>query len=98
MDRDRTLETAKKLESGQTPETVFSVSAAPGFSEHHSGNAIDLSDGEGEPLVEAFEETAAFGWLTAHAQAYGFYLSFPRDNPHKLIYEPWHWCFKPAAR
>lgn len=87
----------RKLESGQTPETIFSVSAAPGFSEHHSGNAVDLSDGEGEPLVEAFEHSPAFTWLTEHAAEHRFYLSFPRNNRHQLIYEPWHWCFKPAT-
>lgn len=85
----------RKLESGQQPELVFSVSAAPGFSEHHSGNAIDLCDGEGEPLIESFEETEAFSWLSEHAADFGFFLSFPRNNRHKLIYEPWHWCFNP---
>ncbi|MCA1780537.1 MAG: D-alanyl-D-alanine carboxypeptidase family protein, partial [Xanthomonadaceae bacterium] len=31
-----------KLEQGQTLARILSVSAAPGFSEHHSGRALDL--------------------------------------------------------
>jgi hypothetical protein len=25
------------------------------------------------------------------AGRHGFRLSYPRDNPHGVIYEPWHW-------
>ena len=28
-------------------------------------------------------------------------MSYPRDNPHGIVYEPWHWCWQPqdaAAR
>jgi hypothetical protein len=28
----------------------------------------------------------------------GFRLSYPRTNAHRIIYEPWHWCWQePAA-
>ena len=20
-------------------------------------------------------------------------MSYPRDNPHGIVYEPWHWCW-----
>ena len=36
---------------------------------------------------------AAVAWLRANADAFGFALSYPRDNPHGLVYEPWHWRF-----
>jgi D-alanyl-D-alanine carboxypeptidase len=49
-------------------------------------------------LEEDFEETPAFRWLSANAGRFGFVLSFPRDNPHDYVYEPWHWCYRPAAR
>ena len=25
-------------------------------------------------------------------------MSYPKDNNHGIIYEPWHWCFHPAWR
>ena len=40
-----------------------------------------------------FENTAAFHWLEANAARYSFELSFPRDNPQGISYEPWHWRF-----
>ena len=48
------------------------------------------------PAEESFEATDAFAWLQAHAGEHGFHLSYPRDNPHGIVYEPWHWCWKPA--
>lgn len=44
-------------------------------------------------LEEAFAQSAAFAWLTAHAGQHGFTLSYPRGNRHRLAYEPWHWCW-----
>jgi D-alanyl-D-alanine carboxypeptidase len=23
-------------------------------------------------------------------------MSYPRGNPHGIVYEPWHWCWNPA--
>jgi D-alanyl-D-alanine carboxypeptidase len=73
---------------------ILAVNAAPGYSEHHSGRALDIG-APGEPAAEeSFEQTAAFTWLTAHAATHGFTLSYPRDNPHGIVYEPWHWCWQ----
>lgn len=83
----------RKLAKGQTISQILAVNAAPGFSEHHTGNALDLATDDCEPLIEAFDETAAFKWLTQHATQFSFYLSYPKNNPHKIIYEPWHWMF-----
>ena len=45
-------------------------------------------------MTEAFENTDAFAWLTAHAARFGFAMTLPRDNPHGLVYEPWHWVMR----
>lgn len=88
---------ARKQARGLSVEQILSVNAAPGFSEHHSGRALDIGT-PGEPAAEeSFEATPAFAWLTAHAGRYGFGLSYPRDNPHGIVYEPWHWCHQPSA-
>lgn len=71
------------------------VSAPPGYSEHHTGYALDLGDGKvpSANLEVEFEKTAAFRWLEANAAKYSFELSFPRDNPQGISYEPWHWRY-----
>lgn len=81
----------KKLSKGQPLEEILKVNAAPGFSEHHTGCALDLTTVNVEPLTEEFENTRAFCWLQDQASNYNFYLSFPRENPYGIIYEPWHW-------
>ncbi|MCR6628284.1 MAG: D-alanyl-D-alanine carboxypeptidase family protein [Pseudoxanthomonas sp.] len=87
----------RKLARGQTVEDVLTVNAAPGYSEHHGGCALDIGT-PGEPPAEtSFENTPAFAWLTRYAGDFGFAMSYPRDNPHGIVYEPWHWCHRPAA-
>ena len=83
----------RKLALGQTVEQILTVNAAPGYSEHHSGNALDIGSPGEAPAEESFERTPAFDWLTANAGDFGFVMSYPRDNPHGIVYEPWHWYF-----
>jgi len=81
----------RKLAAGQRLEDVLEINAAPGFSQHHTGQAIDVATLGCPPLTEAFESTAAFAWLTVHAAAYGFSMSYGRGNRFGFAYEPWHW-------
>lgn len=71
------------------------VSAPPGYSEHHTGYAIDIGDGNAPAtnVEKEFANTAAFGWLEQNALKYSFELSFPPDNEQGVSYEPWHWRF-----
>ncbi|WP_008313022.1 D-alanyl-D-alanine carboxypeptidase family protein [Leptolyngbya sp. PCC 6406] len=84
-----------KAERGQDATTRAEVSAPPGYSEHHTGYAVDLGDANApETNVQInFEETAAFRWLQQNATRYSFELSFPLNNPQNIQYEPWHWRF-----
>jgi D-alanyl-D-alanine carboxypeptidase len=81
----------QKLADGRTLPEILRVNAIPGFSEHHTGRALDLGTDEVEPLTLAFEQTPAFDWLTRNAHRFDFHMSFPRDNPFDIDYEPWHW-------
>jgi D-alanyl-D-alanine carboxypeptidase len=83
----------RKLKRGLTMDEILRVSAAPGFSEHHSGRALDVTTPGYAALEEAFEDSAAYAWLCTNAQLYKFQLSYPRGNPHGIAYEPWHWCW-----
>lgn len=84
----------RKLARGQELAQILSVNAAPGYSEHHSGRALDIGTPGQPPAEESFEATPAFAWLCKNAAAFGFHLSYPRDNPHGIVYEPWHWCLR----
>lgn len=88
---------AAKLARGQSLDTILTVSAAPGFSEHHTGCAIDIGTPGSPVLEEHFETTAAFAWLQQHAANHGFAMSFGRNNASGYLYEPWHWCWQPPA-
>ena len=82
----------KKINAGQTLSDILEVNAAPGFSEHHTGQAIDIASPGSRPLTEEFESSEAFAWLQENAARFGFSMSYPRDNPQGFIYEPWHWA------
>lgn len=89
---------ARKRARGQRVEDILTVNAAPGYSEHHSGLALDIGTPGEPPAEESFERTDAFAWLRTHAHAYGATMSYPRDNPHGIVYEPWHWRFSASGR
>jgi D-alanyl-D-alanine carboxypeptidase len=71
-------------------ETVRRV-AVPGYSEHHTGFAIDIDRGPFEDPKKTFDQTRAYQWLSQHAASFGFRNSFPRDNAFGVEFEPWHW-------
>jgi len=87
------------VERSQRPEERAKVSAPPGYSEHHTGYALDLGDAR-QPeldLDSAFDQSAAFTWLQQHASRYHFRLSFPAGNRQGVAYEPWHWRWEGSS-
>jgi D-alanyl-D-alanine carboxypeptidase len=86
----------EKLAAGRAIDDVLRSVAAPGCSEHHTGRALDIGSPEELELDEHFARTPAFRWLQRHAAKFGFRLSFPKNNPHGIVYEPWHWCWHRA--
>lgn len=83
-----------KLDKGIAISEILTLLAPPGFSEHHTGRAIDISTPDAPAVQTGFEQTPAFFWLTANANRFGFYLSYPKGNPQGYQYEPWHWCYR----
>jgi D-alanyl-D-alanine carboxypeptidase len=71
-------------------------SARPGFSEHQTGLAMDISPVSGEcALDECFATTVGGQWLAANAWQYGFLLRYPSGLTPITGYafEPWHYRF-----
>jgi D-alanyl-D-alanine carboxypeptidase len=82
----------RKLAAGQLIGDILKVNAAPGYSQHHTGQAVDIATPGSRPLTEEFEESDAFTWLGQNARDFGFSMTYPRNNPYGFIFEPWHWA------
>ena len=84
-----------KQQSGLRADERAEVSAPPGYSEHHTGYAIDVIDGNRPDIAldEQFETTEAFAWLQENASYYNFELSFEKGESQQISYEPWQWRF-----
>jgi LAS superfamily LD-carboxypeptidase LdcB len=83
-----------------SPQAAAYLSAPAGYSEHHTGYAIDLGDGNApqDDLRYSFEQTAAYRWMKHNASTYGFELSFPDKNTQGISFEPWHWRYIGSPR
>ena len=98
-DLQRQIFYGRKSARNQIAVERAKVSAPPGYSEHSTGYAIDLGDAtmRHTDFEVEFENTKAFRWLKENAAKYHFVLSFPKGNPQKVSYEPWHWRFEGTA-
>ena len=69
--------------------------AKPGYSEHHTGLAVDLSTinagGERKPI--SLHEYGP--WINEHCIDYGFILRYPLEKVEitHVAYEPWHYRY-----
>jgi len=79
-----------------SPEAAARLSAPPGYSEHHTGYAIDIGDASDRnaDLQFVFEYTRAYIWLNKNAKNFGFKQSFPQNNLQGVSFEPWHWRYQ----
>ncbi len=83
----------EKLASGERIADILRFVAAPGCSEHHTGRALDLASPSDLRLDRAFARTPEYRWLQKNAARFGFRLSYPARNLHRIGYEPWHWFY-----
>ena len=97
IERQSEIIEAKKMK-GVSDEDIFKVSAPPGFSEHHTGKAVDINTNGFPPFEEHFEKSDAFRWLSVNAKDFGFHLSYPKKNKYGIAYEPWHWFYDGEAQ
>ncbi len=86
----------RKLSKGASIEEILGASAPPGYSQHHTGRAIDVSTPGSRALEIEFDKTEAYSWLLANARQFEFSLPYPLHNNLGYQYEPWHWCYRDA--
>ena len=74
-------------------DIVDTYSARPGYSEHHTGLAIDIDNGKID--FNKFYLTKEFLWMDNNAHKYGFILRYPKDKEYitGYSYEPWHYRY-----
>ena len=71
-------------------ERARQATAPPGYSEHHTGLAIDFTmNGTYDQRLEMWD------WLSKNANKYGFILRYPENKEHITGYtfEPWHYRY-----
>lgn len=93
--------TTREIASGGADESIDRVlrySSIPGFSKHHSGYTIDITDpSQGHAFTE-FEQTQGFAWISGYnylnAKRFGFIPSYPagavEQGPEP---EPWEYVW-----
>ena len=94
VEKQDSLFQAQIKRKGSEKEAAKS-SAPPGYSEHHTGYTIDLTDGKlvNRDITSDFASTDAYQWLVNNAEQFSFELSFPKNNSQGVNYEPWHWRY-----
>ncbi|CEQ09674.1 D-alanyl-D-alanine carboxypeptidase [[Clostridium] sordellii] len=71
-------------------------SAIPGFSEHQTGLALDITTGNTQrPIGTWFDDTPQAKWLYENAYKYGFILRYPKgkEDTTGYMYESWHYRY-----
>lgn len=65
--------------------------AKPGYSEHQTGLAIDVSRRD-IGLTKNFENTEEYKYLKRHAHEFGFIVRYPKEKQKitGYLFEPWH--------
>ncbi len=91
---------AGRLRKGMTERAYAWWTAPPGYSEHHTGLAVDFRDptnpaSDGAP--EPFAKGATGRWLARRAPEFGFELSFKGTPGSGIAFEPWHWRYVGTA-
>lgn len=89
------------VSKGYDSETAATLTeryiAPPGYSEHHTGLAVDMHSMQSAET--AFSDTEEFHWLCENAPKYGFILRYPRgkEDITGYAFEPWHFRYVGAC-
>lgn len=87
----RSFDYQKKLYDSKEDKNYI---ALPGYSEHHTGNALDISVRD-SGLSKYFDKNEAYSFLINNAYKYGFILRY-LDNKQEITgypFESWHYTY-----
>ena len=78
----------KRLREGESFQYIITYVAPPGYSEHHTGLAVDLTS-----PGDKYSNSRAYSWLKKNASKFSFIESYPKGNNTLKTWEPWHWFY-----
>ncbi len=69
--------------------------ALPGYSEHQTGYAFDLSLMDDNGIITEFDNEGEYSWILENCANYGFILRYPQDKTAitEIGYETWHYRY-----
>lgn len=81
--------------ASQGEEQAKMFVALPGYSEHHTGLAMDISVYTDAGVGKALGDVEECKWVIENAYKYGFILRYPSDKIAitGIGYEPWHYRY-----
>lgn len=89
----------RKKQEGKSDRQIYKLSAPAGYSEHHTGGAIDFSINKSTALDNTgvwADNAKGYLWLKNNAHKYGFTQTFTKGNSQGVAQENWHWVHKSA--
>ena len=98
----RTLEYQQELyddDLAQSGQDSSSLVAKPGFSEHHTGLAIDFTVYEDGKYDQSKIGTGDYAWINENCHKYGFINRYPlgKEKLTMIDNEPWHFRYVGVA-
>lgn len=93
----RTIEYQQELYDEELKETgavSSSLVALPGYSEHHTGLAVDFTTYDGS-VYKSFENDGDYTWIYENCYKYGFVNRYPSGKEKLTLIdnEPWHFRY-----
>ncbi|MDO5559057.1 MAG: M15 family metallopeptidase [Oscillospiraceae bacterium] len=92
----RTLDQQKELYEGtQSSYVTPEYMPQPGFSEHHTGYALDFTLVSSSGKITPYDASGDFAWVNSNCYKYGFLVRYPQDKTDKtgVDYQPWHFRY-----
>lgn len=82
-------------ELAKTNETVSTLVAMAGYSEHHTGLAVDFGVYPAGGVYKTYDGTGNFSWINENCHKYGFIVRYNADKVDitGIDNEPWHFRY-----
>ena len=86
---------AEEQQKEDNHEVEGELVAVPGYSEHQTGYAVDLSIRVGDGEYIEYNNADNYKWILDNCSVYGFILRYPEDkvSSTEIGYETWHYRY-----
>ena len=90
FEEQQTMLELKKEQYGENQ----TIAQTPGYSEHHTGYAFDISTYVNS-IMDTFTGEGEYAWIHENAHKYGFVLRYPegKEDITGISYESWHFRY-----